>query len=169
MRGLIKYMIAIALWLTMQPQLKAQESSYSDLQAIYIYNFAKYTSWPQELDTFTIAVYDDAAMHKVISQKLADKTIKGKPIEVKLIYSVTKEDFFHLIYLNRQHSKNLAEVIQNCQQQNTLIVTENDQINKGAMISFLVIGNKLRFKINQEALEDKELTASEGLLGLAMN
>ncbi|GAA0890354.1 hypothetical protein GCM10009122_00320 [Fulvivirga kasyanovii] len=169
MSGCFKYMIVTALLLAMQAPLKAQESSYSDLQAIYIYNFAKYTSWPQEFNTFTIAVYDDAAMHKVISQKLVDKTIKGKPIEVKLIYSVTKEDFFHLIYLNRHHSKSLAEVIQNCQQQNTLIVTENDQIKKGAMISFVVIGNKLRFKVNQEALEDKDLIASQGLLSLAMN
>ncbi|UII32945.1 YfiR family protein [Fulvivirga ulvae] len=164
-----KYVLAFTILLLAQHHVRAQESSYNELQAIYIYNFAKYTSWPQQFDTFTIAIFDDAEMHKVISQKLADKTIKGKPIDVKLIYSVTEADGHQLIYLNNKHSRTLTEVLNNYRQQNILIVTENDLIKKGAMISFLVIGNKLRFKINPAALKDKELTASEGLLSLALN
>lgn len=164
-----KHILVLTLLFATQTGAVAQESSYRELQAIYMYSFAKYTSWPEKFDAFIIGVIDDKVMHEVISNKLSDKTMKGRPIKVKLVNTVEEAGSCHLIYLNHRHSKSLADVIKNAQGQNTLIVTENDLIKKGAMISFLVIGNKLRFKINHEALNNEKLVASEGLLSLALN
>lgn len=64
---------------------QAQTSSYGELQAAYIYNFAKYISWPDEAQQFVIGVFGDADIMDDLEITLKGKKVRGKPIALKKI------------------------------------------------------------------------------------
>jgi hypothetical protein len=147
---------------------RAQTSSYSELQAAYIFNFAKYVTWPEQQESFVIGIYGDTENTDLFRETLAGKRVHGKLIEMKPLASIEEINDVNIIYLPESGSKYLDEVIQAVKGKSVLIVTEEDMIKKGAMISFVVEDDKLRFKLKKAALDKVDLVASEGLLKLAI-
>jgi hypothetical protein len=147
---------------------KAQTSSYSELQAAYLFNFAKYIKWPGELKVFTIGVYGETEMMEILQSILKEKKVGGKSIELKQINSMDALGEVQIVYLPESNSKNINSLKNAVTGKNILIVTEDDLIKKGACVSFIVEDNRLIFKLKKSALSDAGLVASEGLLRLAI-
>jgi hypothetical protein len=147
---------------------QAQTSSYQELQAAYIFNFAKYITWPGQQDTFVIGIYNEDDMKAFFEKSFAGRTIRGKPIELRVIKR--KEEIFscRIIFIPKSRSKDIKIVTSSAEGGSTLIVTEEDLIKKGATISFVVEDNRLKFKLKKTALLHAQLSASEGLLKLAI-
>ena len=146
----------------------AQTSSYTELQAAYIYNFAKYIQWPTEYTQFTIGVLGSEEITNDFSRILKDKKITGKPLVIKLVGPEDTLDGLHILFLPDEASSDLSKFVDPALSRYILIVTEEDLIRKGAGISFVVQGDKLRFKLKKKVLDDSKLVASDGLLRLAI-
>jgi hypothetical protein len=147
----------------------AQHSSYEELQAAYIYNFAKYIKWPDEKPTFVIGVYDDSEIIEFLKKTLEGKKVGIREIELKII---SRSDAFtdcNIIYVSQSDSRKVEELAKAVAGKSILIVTEDDLIKKGAAISFVVEDDRLRFKIKKSVLTEAGLLASEGLLKLAIS
>lgn len=145
-----------------------QASSYEELQAAYIYNFAKYIKWPDEAPTFVIGVYGETEIMAFLQKTLEGKKVGNKEIELKII---SKSDPFtdcNIIYVSESDSRKVEELADAVVGKSILIVTEDDLIKKGAAISFVVEGDHLRFKLKKSVLIGAGLSASEGLLKLAI-
>ncbi len=153
---------------TSRSEVAAQHSSYEELQAAYIYNFAKYIKWPQEKEKFVIGVYGGSEIMDFLRKTLEGKKVGNRAIELKVI---DKPDSFfdcNIIYVPESDSKNLEELVVAVEGKSILIVTEEDMIRKGAMISFVLEDDRLRFKLKKSSLANAGLAASEGLLKLAI-
>ncbi|ELR68370.1 hypothetical protein C900_00469 [Fulvivirga imtechensis AK7] len=148
---------------------KAQVSSYEELQAAYLYNFAKYIQWPKEVlsETFVIAVYGKN-IPKGISTVLNGKAVRGQHIELKTIDSVENFVDCQILFIPENRIRNLPELYPVLRDRHILLVSENDHIEKGAIISFIMKDNHLQFKLHEKALSEVGLTASAGLLRLAI-
>lgn len=147
--------------------LKAQ-SNYSKLQAAYIYNFAKYITWSYPSDTFYIAIYGNIQIARELSVATLNKRVNGIPIRIKIINDQEPAKNCQLVFLAKQKSRELSELLKVLMDRQVLLVTEDDLISKGAGISFIVRNNMLRFKLNETYLKKANLKASEGLLNLAI-
>ncbi|ELR73071.1 putative transmembrane protein [Fulvivirga imtechensis AK7] len=159
----------LALAFASPQNAKAQASSYEELQAAYIYNFAKYIRWPEEQPTFVIGIVgDNEGILTVLTNVLKSKKIGGKPVEVGNVDKTDTLTQYHILYIPHTESKKVEGITQSLQGKSVLVVTERDMIKKGASISFTVIDNKLRFKLNREVLQNARLIASEGLIKLAI-
>lgn len=147
----------------------AQESSYQELQAAYLYNFAKYIQWPEEKDTFKIGVIsaNREPLH-TLTQVLAGKKIGGQELIISNVSSSDSLSSYQILYLPKEASGQLENIARLVRNQNVLIVTEEDMAGDGATISFLMKDNRLRFKLHKQSLENEGLVASSGLLQLAI-
>lgn len=146
----------------------SQTSSYSELQAAYLYNFAKYIRWPGESQQFTIGVLGSDETVKELGRILKDKKIAGKPLVIKLMDAGDPLNGIQILFLPEEASAGLPDIVQPALGNSTLVVTEEDLIKKGAGISFVVQDDKLRFKIKKKILDDSRLVVSDGLLRLAI-
>ena len=134
------------------------------LEAIYLYNFTKYINWQKATNAYTIGVLGDSE----IAQEL-EANLKSKGgITVKTINSVAEGKNCEIVYLPKSKSASLSDLVRELNNQGVLIVTEDDLAAQGASVSFVLDGSKLRFKINQQALNDAGLQASSSLLSLAI-
>ena len=149
-------------------QTLAQTSSYGELQAAYLYNFAKYIKWPAEFQKFVIGVYGESAIINDLTNTLKGKKVWGFEIEVRTIISNEMIPECHIIYLPVGNSRNILTLREKVGAKSILIASEEDLIKKGAIISFIIEDGRLRFKLNKKALGEAGLTASEGLLKLAI-
>jgi hypothetical protein len=147
-------------------------SSYEDLQAAYVFNFAKYVAWPANTqESFVIGIYaerEDENIVRYLQAVLKGKMIQGKSIDLRVIQNVEEIEGINIIYVPESGSKNIGKLVTAIANRSILIVSEEDMIKRGAMISFVVEDDKLRFKMNQKSLKAAGLTASEGLVKLAI-
>jgi len=149
--------------------VNAQTSSYGELQAAYIFNFAKYIKWPQpEYKVFVIGVFGEDPMLLILQNALKGKKAAGKEIEIRIVTADNDLAQCHIVYLPESHSRDFYSLITATLGKHILIVTEGDFIKKGASISFVVEDDRLRFKLKKSVLSKSGLVASEGLLKLAI-
>jgi hypothetical protein len=145
---------------------EAQVSNYK-LQAVYIFNFAKYIKWTNAPSTFVIGIFGDAEMADFLQSNLQNKKIGNKPLEIKVLNKIEEISQCQLVYLSKSKSKQLSAITDLVDGQEILVVTEEDLAKKGAAISFFVEDNTLKFRLNQRVLTKSGLIASSGLLSLA--
>jgi hypothetical protein len=148
--------------------VNAQTSSYEELQAAYIFNFAKYIKWPEETPEFVIGIYGEQEIMELFKNILAGKRAGGKPIRLKTIDRPDDMADCNIVYIASSASRKLKMLISATAGKSILIVTAEDMINSGAMISFVVEDDKLKFKLKRSILSETGLIASEGLLKLAI-
>lgn len=145
-----------------------QTSSYGELQAAYIYNFAKYIKWPMESKVFSIGIYGESEVTSELRNTLQGKKIGGDEIKVSVMSALTDLNDFHIVYLPVSNSRSINLLKEAVKGKNILIVSEEDLIKRGASISFVVEHDRLRFKLKKDSLSEAGLEASEGLLKLAI-
>jgi hypothetical protein len=115
-----------------------------------------------------IGVYDDEGIMDLLKTVLSGKKIVGKEIEIKMLTNSEDLTGCNIIYVPEGGSKSVNALSNSISGKSILLVTEEDMIKKGAMISFVVEDEKLRFKLKQTSLAGAGLIVSEGLLKLAI-
>lgn len=144
------------------------QNTEEELRAAYIYNFAKYIRWPDEGPVFIIGMYgNDIEAANALQYTLKGKKIRGKEIQVKTIYTVGDAVACHILYCPDIENKKLVALVDATAGKSVLLVTKDDLIKRGAMISFFIEGENLKFKIKRDAVMRAGLFPSEGLLKLA--
>ena len=134
------------------------------LEAIYMYNFTKYINWQSgEGSGHTIGVWEESE----VASELKDNLKNKGGITVKVVTTAAEAKQCQIVYLPKTKSGKLRELVSQAGS-DVLIVTEEDLAEKGASVSFVLDGSKLRFKINQGALDKAGLQASSSLLSLAI-
>lgn len=163
-------MLILLLYMTVCAggRVYAQASSYGELQAAYLYNFAKYVKWPRDPAVFIIGIYGGSDITDELETTLTGKKVAGKSIELKTLTGPGDIGQCHIIYVSESHSKSISLIKETVGSSSILIVTEEDLIKKGATISFVVEDDRLKFKLKKSALSNAGLTATEGLLRLAI-
>lgn len=148
-------------------------SMESKLKAAFIYNFAKFVEWPASAanDTtdqpFVIGILGD---DRVIKELMAieDKTVKGKKLRVKTLSNTKRINGCHVIFISASEENNLITILNALKNKDILTVSDiNNFIEKGGIIGFVRMENKIRFDINIKAAEKSGLKIRSDLLSLA--
>ena len=129
-----------------------------------MYNFTKYINWQRAAGQgHTIGVWEESE----VATELQDNLKNKGNIVVKMISTAAEAKACEIVYLPKTKSAQLSQLMADAGN-DVLIVTEEDLADKGASVSFVQDGSKLRFKINQGALDKAGLQASSSLLSLAI-
>jgi len=147
--------------------VSAQENIHK-VQSLYIYNFAKYIKWNNLGEKFVVGIYASNEAFEQLREVLVVRTIGGKSFDVKKLETPEEASACHIVFIDNTHISKLKKIKDQADLQNTLVVTANDSIDKGAGISFVVRDSKLKFKINVDACKQSGLNVSHNLLALGV-
>lgn len=164
----LKFLFIFFTFFYFSVQATHAQISTRKLEAIYLYNFTKYIDWHRTHEVFVIGVLRDTHIATELSENLKGKEINNTPIQFKTISSLSDATHCQILYLPKSESRDLNALLQTISNKNVLLVSEEDLAARGASVSFFTDGSKLRFKINQQALDKAGLKASSSLLGLAI-
>lgn len=146
----------------------------AQFQALYIYNFAKNVSWPQEDSNkdLSITIIGDNDLFSELSKLAKTKMIGTRKVVVNQSATATGLPKSDIIYLGETKSSLIGSLVSAQQGNKTLIVCgKKDQCANGAGISFLNVNGKLNFQISNKNISSHGLQISNKLvtLGIAVD
>lgn len=136
------------------------------IHSLFMYNFTKHIQWSEVGDTFTIGVFGSENALREVKSNLTGKKFLGKDIRVINVVGIGDANTSQLVYMPKSNKSKILNLYEEADKSNTLYVSEDDLINEGFPISFVMIGGKLSFKVSRKNLEASGLKISSSLLSL---
>jgi hypothetical protein len=147
-----KTIILIVLFLILGLRGYADESpaiSEDELKAAFIFHFITFTEWDDNAPNYNVCIPNNESLRKAAQNVFKDKVVNNRKVVVTDIAPVCHVLVSDQAPLNK----------------NTLTIGE---INRGALLEFRLIKNKLRFAANVENIKKTNLKISSQLLKLAI-
>jgi YfiR/HmsC-like len=141
------------------------------VKALFLFNFAQFISWPssQPSDTpFVIGIVGDDPFDSYL-----DETVRGEKVNNR---SLTTQRFRHgrdprtcdILFISQSERERAAEIVSNLRGRSVLTVSDIDGFaDLGGMIELFTEKNKIRMRINLEAVKAANLKVSSKLLRVA--
>lgn len=142
------------------------------IKTAFLFNFAKFIDWPansfnSDTNEFTIGIIAPPKLASA-TKILRNKTVKGAPVKIITFESAEELQPCHILFLAENDSKLIADVINKFKNSPVLTVADvSGFASQGGVINFIKVDNTIRFEINPEAAQKKDLKISSKLLSLA--
>jgi len=144
-----------------------------EVKAAFLFNFAKFVEWPVEAfesseSPLVIGVLGKDPFGSILDRTVSGKKVRGRKCDVMRCKDVRDALFCHVLFVGESEQSRVAQVLQELQGTNVLMVGEMDKfIQSGGTIRFRMIENRVRFEINPAAAERNQLRMSSKLMKLA--
>lgn len=144
------------------------------LKAAFIYNFAKFITWPPEAfehsnSPIVIAVLGDDPFGPSLNETLGGKSVSGHPIQIIYVASGDTIGSCHILFIARSEKDRLVGTLERVAGRAILTVGDFDRFaHRGGMINLFIEGKAIRFEINANATERAGLKVSSKLGGLGV-
>ena len=149
---------------------ETQVSEYR-VKTAFLYNFSRFVTWPeatlQDRTEFTLCVIGTDPFGTELDN-LAGKAVKKQTLVIRRLSSLAMLDNCELVYIGE--NTDLTEVLLLLREQPVLTVSDAAGfIEEGGIIQFMLVHNKVRFRINARAANNAGLNISSKLLSLAIS
>ncbi len=147
----------------LSPPARVNHAKVGMLKTAFIYNFTKNIFWPLEdkMKEFRICVLNS----EVLAAQLQELEKKGRfrnriPFKVILCNSVSEIGNCQMLIVDGNSGDNLWSVYSKIRYKPVLMIAENLQDYQKAMISFVIVDNKLKYIANKTKLDESGLFAN---------
>ena len=153
--------------------LSAQPADEYQVKAGFLFNFAKFITWPEAAfpspDTpFVIAIVGTDPFGVILDQAVAGKQVLDRPIVVRRFATLDDIDRCHILFASRSVTNQYERIFNKANTLFSLTVGESDQFaQRGGIINFVIRDQKIRFEINPDAARRADVRINAKLLKLA--
>jgi hypothetical protein len=147
----------------------AQDVTESALKAAYIYNFARFTEWPDPPQTsqpLALCVLGDAAVGEALERLVKDRQLAGRAMIVSLVTTAGPKVTCHVLYVSS--ITDVGKVVASVRDAPVLTIGDAADFTKaGGIAQFFFEHGKLQFSISRNAAKRARLQINSRLLALA--
>lgn len=167
-------MLVVLIFADTARTLRAQsQADEYHVKAAFLFHFVQLVEWPpgtlgNDINPVTLCTIGEDPFRGDLEATIAGKTVGTRAMIVR--HMKTAEDFqrCHVLFVSGHDALKLGPLLQELKDGPILTVGESDGfVQRGGMIGFLLVDNKVRFEINVEAAERAKLKISSRLLLLA--
>jgi hypothetical protein len=145
------------------------QGQLAKMQALYLIQFAKNTSWPKEDSgkPFVITIVGDKKLAKEMKAVASTKMVGNRKIEVEEASKPTELSKSDIIFLGENRSEQTEALVSSQSGNKVLIVSgAKGMCSQGAGISFVPEGDRLNFEINEDNIMRNGLRVTQKILSL---
>lgn len=149
----------------------AQERSAQEVYSMMVYNFTKYVQWPDHAGggEFVIGVVGNTEIYNTLNGWYGGKARGSKTYVIKKFNSSSDVTDCHVLFIDKSKSNEFDAVKEKISGKGTLVITDRNGLGeKGSSINFKTVNNKLKFELNQKAIEASNLKVSGALSSMAI-
>lgn len=151
--------------------LLSQESLEYPVKAVFLFKFGDYVEWPPGAlpkpgAPFVIGVLGKDPFGANLDLAVKDRTVQGHPIIVKRFERVEQVKDVQILFVDADNPEQLERFLMDLRTASVLTVCDGPA-KPGAVISFVIQENRVRFEIDTDAAERANLKVSSKLLSLA--
>lgn len=132
------------------PPAYAEELSEYALKALFLYNFATFTAWPdRSIDNFHLCIYGKDPFGQGIDSLMKTKRINDRMINIDRISDVTQLRQCQLVFISNSALANLVDVVDAIKDDPILTVADSPGASKqGVILNMEVKDEKVTFEAN---------------------
>jgi hypothetical protein len=149
----------------------AEGYSADAVKAEFLYRFAGYVEWPDELPgdaPFTIAVAADDGVVNELRQLLPGRTVQNRRVEIRQVSDAAGLEHVQILYVPSRAPQLARALLAAAAGRPILIVTdEAGGLTRGSIVNFVQLDRHVRFEISLTAAERSRLKINSGLLSVA--
>ena len=149
----------------------SQDRPMHEVHSMMVYNFTKYVQWPDHAATgeFVIGVVGNTDIYNTLNGWYGCKPRGTKTYIIKKFNSAADVTECHVLYIDKSKSGEFDNVNDKLKGKGTLIITDKSGLGEqGSSINFKLVDNKLKFELNQKAIEASNLKVSGALSSMAI-
>ncbi len=165
-------LIIIILLATVATALHAQETRpMHEIHSMFIANFMRYTQWPNEKEPgeFVIGVLGDDEVLNTLKTWNDGKPRGAKKIVVKKLTSASEATECSIVYLGKDKNKEFESIKNSTTGKSVLTITNSTNLGqKGSCFNLKEVGGKIKFEMNQAAVNTAQLKVSSQLTSIAI-
>lgn len=164
-------LLAVLAALVPHGTARAESGSIENaVKATYLYKFAPFVEWPPSAfasasSPLQLCILGRDPFGTSLDQAVSGQRVAGHPVAVRRLERVSAVSGCHILYVGASRSQ-AAEALQAVRGAPVLTVADSGQVS-GAIISFVVKDNRVRFDIDASAAAANRVTISSKLLSLA--
>jgi hypothetical protein len=143
------------------------------VKAAFLYNFVKFVEWPaspgETLGSIHLCVIGKDPFGGVLDRVIEGKTVNGRPLAIRRINETSAARSCHVLFVSDSEVGRVAEITKAVHVWSVLTVSEISGFSeRGGIITFLMEGQRVRFRINSKAAAAAGLRISSKLQQLAV-
>ena len=176
-QAISKLMACICPWLITSSTNIAMAQNPAEeeqlIKAAFIYNFAKFTRWPdntwekQDAPLNLCITGDDKLANEL--KHLQDRTIQGHSLSIQSLHHTVSVKSCHLLYIATSENKHYRKTLKTLHKKPILTVSELPHFARsGGIIELIKENDRTRFIINMNAAHEANIELSSRLLKLAI-
>lgn len=169
MKTIQKVFLAVALLVTSNSF--AQDRPMHEVYSMMMFNFVKYVQWPDQTAAgeFVIGVVGNGDVYNTLNAWYGGKPRGSKTYVIKKFNSAADLAECDVVFIDKSKSNEFDAINNKVKGKGTLIITDKAGLGeKGSAINFRTIDNKLKFELNQKAVEASNLKVSGALASMAI-
>lgn len=163
--------VLVVLFIFGSSTIFAQDRPMHEVYSMMVYNFIKYVQWPDHAESgeFVIGVVGNADLFTTLNTWYGGKPRGGKTYVIKKYNSAAEVANCHVVFIDKSKSSEFEAVNNKVKGKGTLVITDKAGLGeKGSAINFKNVDNKLKFELNQRAMEASNLKVSGALSSMAI-
>jgi len=167
MRHVVRSLLLLLLFIS--PSSRAAPSEYQ-LEAVFLFNFTQFVEWPAEAfahddSPFLVCVLGEDPFGEYLDNIVHGESVSGHPLIVERHHDSAGVNQCQILFFARSEMQTFKPVVKSLKETSVLTVAGFDGFAlNGGIIRFMVIDNKLRLRINMNAMRDAKLNISSKLL-----
>jgi hypothetical protein len=163
----------VLLLLAVSNALGQQRHSQYQVEAAYLYNFARFVEWPTQGTTkatsLTICVLGEDPFGQALDSTLAGEAIGNQHVSARRISSTPEAGDCQILFIGSSEAKHLNKIVDALDKKPILTVSDIPQFSQHrGMIQFVLADNRIRFEVNLAAAQRAGLTLGSELLKVAV-
>jgi hypothetical protein len=146
-----------------------------DVKAAYLFNFSRFVVWPARgaetaNESFAICVLGRDPFGSSLTATIARETVAGKNVVAKQIVSPQDAGHCQVLFISSSEDRRLKQILEVLGTESILTVSDLPRFTeRGGMVQFVLVENRVRFEVNSATTERAGLTLSSELLKVAAN
>lgn len=168
------FLAVIAFLVIAVPCARAQQPQADELEvkleAVFIYNFLKYTQWPADDpdQPYHIVILGETPVYEYLTAIASDQKVNGREILVIRQSRWSAEDTCHVLYISPDNRRKLPDIMARIQDKSVLTISDRANSGGGSTtLSFFLEDGKLRFQVDMDLIRKSGIRLSSQLLKLA--
>jgi hypothetical protein len=161
----------VALRLSASPQQPSPAPTQYDVQAVYLFDFAKFVRWPpaSEHETISICIAGQQVFADTLTRIVAGERVDSHALSVRLVQQPQEESACDILFIGSAAEGRLDSLLAATNGKSVLTVSDVPGfLDRGGMIQFLIVGNRVRFSVDLRPVASSGISLSSELLKVAV-
>jgi YfiR/HmsC-like len=145
-------------------------ASASEVQAVFLFNFAQFVEWPPEAfpdpqAPLIIGILGKDPFGGFLDETVRGETVRGRTFKIDRYRRVEEVRDCQILFISRSEANRLDGVLAALKGRPILTVSNGDDFERpGGIIRFILNESKIRLSVDLEAAQAARLTFSSKLL-----